>query len=521
MQSKGKVWSPELSALLREEGFRESDIRAAETLAPTDFDGALYLVFCNDSRVSKLRTEVELIPDLFTAAKNIFEGGGEDELKHLVNMVRIFSMARLPGTEARMVPCRYHFFVRGINGAYVSFPPGERNGRGATDPYPFLDETLSDPNTRTATLQLYLCRKCKQPYVFGYDFGDRFAALGSPLDGRGAPVYMAWDLPETDFPEDEDELSEPPTKEAQVVTWCTQCGHYSDNNETCTCEETYHIPLWVLQRGADTLTRCPVCRATNSITPFVSEADAAQAVVTQAIYNSLPPSGDRMSRSFPGQGRKLLIFSDSRQKAARFAPYLELTRDALASRWLIHKAVKEAGGDTSMVSADTAVDFMVRTAEDLGLYLLDDQDELKNEFKRRIVQEFCLSTVWRSSLEALAVVQVPINLGKPFEPPESLVKCGFSEEESRSLFQFFLQTMRIQKAVDLPPPLSPLDEAFEPNRRKEGFVEQEGEQGATIGSAPLSQAQDAHICSGARPISGNSCLRNGAKTRVSKKSKRL
>jgi hypothetical protein len=474
-----KLWTPEFSVLLREEGFSESDVLEAENLAKTDFDGALYLVFRNDSRTSMLRAEVDLIPDLFTAAKDIFEGSGKEELQYLVDMVRIFSMARLPGTEARMVPCRYHFFVRGINGVYVSFPPGERNGRGTADPYPFLDETLRDPNTGTATLKLYLCRKCKQPYSFGYDFGNRFAALGSPLDGRGAPVYLAWDLPETDFPEDEDELTEPPTREAQVVTWCTQCGQYWDNNgNPCSCEIAYHIPLWVLQRQSDTLTRCPVCRATNSITPFVSEADAAQAVVTQAIYNGLPPSGDRRTRSFPGQGRKLLIFSDSRQKAARFAPYLELTRDALASRWLIHQAVKEAGGDRSLVSADTVVDFMVRTVEDLGLYLLDDSDELRKEFKRRIVQEFCLSTGRRSSLEALAVVQAPINIGKWFEPPESLARHGFSEDDSKSLFQFFLQTMRLQKAIELPPPLSPLDEAFEPNRRKEGFVEQEGEQGS-------------------------------------------
>ncbi len=474
-----KVWSPKLSELLKEQGFKEADILEAERLAASDFDGALYLVFRNDSRVSRLRDEVDLIPDLHTAAKNIFGGAGEDEIKYLVDMVRIFSMARLPGTEARMVPCRYHFFVRGINGAYISFSAGERNERGATDPYPSLDEILRDPNTGTATLKLHLCRKCKQPYAFGYDFGNRFAALGSPLDGRGDPVYMAWDLPETDFPEDEDELTEPPTKEAHVVTWCTQCGQYWDNNgNPCTCEANYHFPLWVLQRNSDALTRCPVCRTSHSVTPFVSEADAAQAVVTQAIYNSLPPSGDRRTRSFPGQGRKLLIFSDSRQKAARFAPYLELTRDALASRWLIQHAVNEAGGDGRTVSADTVVDYMVRAVEDLGLYLLDDPDEMRNKFKRNIVQEFCLSTGRRSSLEALAVVQALINIGKWFDPPGSLTQYGFSEEESSTLFQFFLQTMRLQKAVELPSPLSPSDETFEPNRRKEGFVEQEGEQGS-------------------------------------------
>ena len=186
-----RVWTHELSTFLTNKGFNEADVLDAEKLAKSDFDGALFLVFRNDANALQLRNVVELVPDLFTASKVIYGHDDRKYIQHLVDMVKIFSMARLPETEARMVPCRYHFFVRGINGVYISFPPNDGSGALNPNPYPFFEETLRDPNTGAATLQLHLCRRCKQPYAFGYDFGERFEALGSAIGGRGIPVHMA------------------------------------------------------------------------------------------------------------------------------------------------------------------------------------------------------------------------------------------------------------------------------------------------------------------------------------------
>jgi hypothetical protein len=41
------------------------------------------------------------------------------------------------------------------------------------------------------------------------------------------------------------------------------------------------------------------------------------------MYQALPPVPDPEQADRPGEGRKLLLFSDSRQAAAFFAPYLE------------------------------------------------------------------------------------------------------------------------------------------------------------------------------------------------------
>jgi Lhr-like helicase len=470
-----RSWSPELSALLQQAGFTGATVRQAATLAATDFPGALYSVFCHDTRVQSLREEVELIPDLPSAAAHVF--GSEAAVGDLINMVKIFSLARMPGTEARLVPCRYHFFLKGLNGVLVSFSPEGKSGSNP-DPYPSLDTAITDLQTESKTLQLYFCRKCRQPYLFGYTQEGVLKAIGSPMEMRGVPLFMAWDLPQERLPEEDAELCETTTSDLLRIGWCVKCGCYWDHGgKTCDCQEAYRIFLWKLSEGQEELAKCRVCGGQRSVTPMVSEAEAAQAVTTQAIYDCLPPAKEEKASYYPGRGRKLLIFSDSRQKAARFAPYLEMTRDPLAIRWLIFQALREAGGDGRDITASSLLDYMLRLSEETGLFLQNDRDELVTEFKRNLVQEFCLPINRRSSLESYALVQVSCELGRFFKMPESLMNHGLAEKEALGLIQFFLQTMRLQKAVTLPIPISAGDPAFAPILRKVAFLEQETEKG--------------------------------------------
>jgi hypothetical protein len=55
---------------------------------------------------------------------------------------------------------------------------------------------------------------------------------------------------------------------------------------------------------------------------FETGGDAAASVIATALYQALPPADNEVEADQPGQGRKLLLFSDSRQAAAFFAPYL-------------------------------------------------------------------------------------------------------------------------------------------------------------------------------------------------------
>ena len=58
---------------------------------------------------------------------------------------------------------------------------------------------------------------------------------------------------------------------------------------------------------------------------FLTGTDAPVSVIATELYQAIPPSSDPAQAHLAGQGRKLLTFSDSRQDAAFFAPYLERT----------------------------------------------------------------------------------------------------------------------------------------------------------------------------------------------------
>jgi hypothetical protein len=468
-------WTGTLSATLERAGFDRTRIAQAAGLAERSFEEALYQVFRDDARALRLREAAEEPRDLGTSARMVFGSDDETALRRLTALVRICSLARMPGGDARLVPCRYHFFVRGLNGAFIAFdaPPG-----GDATPSLFLDPTNVTPDGRTKTFELRVCRKCGQPYIFAYSFteaeGRVLRAFGSPREGRGEPTWLTWDPPVPCSEDEADEADGPPTA-AQPVVYHPPTGAYRPAQGG---EPAPWLPLWLIQRGQEDLARCFACGGNATVTTIRAEAEAAQAVVTEAFYRNLPPSKSKQAHYYPGQGRKLLAFADSRQSAAYFAPYLENTHETRKTRWLIHHALQQAEGLSSHVSCRSLVDYMHRVAEDERLFP-DDWDEHRRlkEFLTALVVEFCLPIGRRQSLEALGLVACRVDLKRWIDPPELLASYGLSADEQRELAQVLLATVRLQRAIELPPPLSANAVEFGFQRGEQAFVAQGSEPG--------------------------------------------
>ena len=81
---------------------------------------------------------------------------------------------------------------------------------------------------------------------------------------------------------------------------------------SCASAPTSSRRAWRAAAAADGLIRL-----------FESGNEAAASVLATALYQELPAAPDPVQQGLPGGGRKLLFFSDSRQTAAYFAPYLE------------------------------------------------------------------------------------------------------------------------------------------------------------------------------------------------------
>src|SRR5207244_5611583 len=85
-----------------------------------------------------------------------------------------------------------------------------------------------------------------------------------------------------------------------------------------------------------------------------------------ALYQALPPDSGLEDR--PGGGRKLLTFSDSRQAAAFFAPYLESSHALVQQRRLILDGLARATADDADCTVDDLIEQTAAAAGRHGVF---------------------------------------------------------------------------------------------------------------------------------------------------------
>lgn len=276
-------------------------------------------------------------------------GLSETESLHLIHLL----VAARPDSESvPLMSARYHLFLRAMEGVYVTLGP----------------ERTLDLRRRTETHQngelvssfeLGFCQSCGSSYVVGKEEHGCFrpySPLTSPDDDiiQQAPTYLALVEDSLQPVEDDDNASTPPTPPLQL---CWRCGRLAAGPQ---------LPLgdcerggdhgWILVARARTSGRgwptCVVCGRGSARGPsrFLTGQDATTAVIASALYGAVqaPPESPGSHAAL----NKLLVFSDSRQDAAYFAPYLDATYEQLVWRRLIYQVLAEQQGADEMWTDD-------------------------------------------------------------------------------------------------------------------------------------------------------------------------
>ncbi len=133
---------------------------------------------------------------------------------------------------------------------------------------------------------------------------------------------------------------------------------------------------------------------------FESGNEAPAAVLTSALYQSLPEAPQPDLADQPGGGRKLLLFSDSRQQAAIFAPYLTTSYRVLQRRRLIYDGLLRAARDGEPVGVDD-LEFEVRKfADKAGVFTRQESSGARRRAVQLWIMQELLSVDVRVTLEA-------------------------------------------------------------------------------------------------------------------------
>jgi hypothetical protein len=461
---EGPFWGPlDPAAYL---SIASSDDPAAELLGLAEAHGATAYgdaatTFAHERRIADLRTLLgrprlfaELAAELFTP--NI------DQHQALAALVTAGGRLR-DSAGSPVLSARYHLFARASEGAYTCL--------SKAGPHVSLARRETCDSCSAAMFEFAACKRCGAMYLSGSlrhtPEGLIFGLRQRPAERR---IWLLAGTSPVVVDEDDETLEEASRSlDADDAVLCTACGALhaagTTNCAGAACDGALLWPVRRLSKAQDTVSGCLACGARGAamVRQFETGGDAAASVIATALYQALPPADNKVQADQPGQGRKLLLFSDSRQAAAFFAPYLETSYQTIQHRRLILDALTHAAADDAAQVDDVAY-HLVRAADAAHVFERRmSRQERQRQTALWLMMEV-ISTDDRQSLEGRGMLRVDLDRDPGWRLPAGLAAFGLSDQESWDLLGELARSLRQQGAVTMPEGVDPRDEHFDPRR---------------------------------------------------------
>ena len=309
---------------------------------PWQLERSLYEALAGFAPMSRLIniTMQEALP-LDTLASEVFQNVGKATAERAVTtLMALGSVARRQPTEPGLMPCRIHSFYRGLPGIWVCMDP-MCSELVETDRGSPTGKTYGQPRDACGcgarVLELFTCRNCGTAYARAYtdnlqepDFlwaegGSEFrTASGTVLELE--PLDLLLEAPVFDVVEPADlDLVTGRLNPPRLGTRTRRV--YLRKDRTIRPAEDSEVDSDGDVRPGE-FRPCAICNQTaafgrTSVQDHQTKGDQPfQALIAKQLQVQ-PPNPQPATRLAPLRGRKVLIFSDSRQTAARLAPNLQ------------------------------------------------------------------------------------------------------------------------------------------------------------------------------------------------------
>ncbi len=395
------------------------------------------------------------------------------------------------------LPVRYHQLVRSPAGAFICL--AAQHPVGDATPRITLESgrncrVCDAGGVQSRLFELAACRSCGSEYLRGRLRESRFEAAGpyeddpsllllgrtrTDLDSEG----MTWS-PGDDIDDDtaEDGNAEKVTGHAPMQL-CTSCLRLSKPAGACVCGNSDLVDVFIdsASRGTGRLDRCLHCGYAGTgfgpVSRAVGGADALSAVLASSLYAATPAGTGQGA----GEGRKLLIFSDSRQDAAYFAPFLKIENDRLLRRRLVIQALRSLQQQDGYVAPWETKLVADALSPLIAQVFPDKEGNLARQLAFTWLRAELIPRDTRQSLEGVGLLWCGLP-GRLLAPATAILERR-GVEHAESVIRMLVDTLRLDGAVGTDNVVDPSDAVFAPLTVEHSFVCQGKVSGSSGGAA--------------------------------------
>lgn len=261
-----------------------------------------------------------LAKDINSLAKIVFPNHKQAR-RALEGLLTLGTLARQKPDTPGLIPTRVHAMFRGSHGLYACINPCCSGRQANPGEQAVMGKLFSYPQTYcdvcgSRVFELASCRSCGAPYIFAY-----------VEDGSLSQLYFLWGETEGNLVKVELLPSKPRYAERTEEIRVHLRTGYVEKQSRFNATDLTSMYLWVDPEGQcqSTFERCVMCQpaypAQARILDFRTRGEQPFTALIEAQFSEQPPQ--KLDPKLPNHGRKVLVFSDGRQKAARLAPALE------------------------------------------------------------------------------------------------------------------------------------------------------------------------------------------------------
>ena len=320
-------------------------------------------------------------------ADTIFVGQPRSEALHAVSVMLAIAPLAKDKNGSIFFPARMHMLFRGLNNVYACTNPDCPNSHTAggitLGKVFFSDGVLKCPECKSAVYELFQDRQCGALFFSGYVFEEdnlnnekqylwRTPGLINLQQMRRINLY----IPPKDYI---------PSEELKTIKPCymdVYSGFINFSDDSLNGKPGFRKLYYSTRKSTDEspdFNKCPYCLSklkSNNLTSFATKGNQSFFNLIKTQFQLEPPIEAKDPQKYPNQGRKVLVFSDSRQQAAKLALNMSEASEIMVARQLFALAIKdmEKYKESSMYYL---YPFFCKASMDKNIELFHDDDDRK------------------------------------------------------------------------------------------------------------------------------------------------